>query len=68
MKEGDTFTADSGEKYTLLEQVAYRGKPGCTNPLCTRSPSYPDCCFGWHCPRCDKPCSSQGHHECEAAA
>lgn len=52
----------------VIRQLAYRGKEGCTSPLCTRL-SLTDSagsCYGWHCARCDEPCSSQGH-DCTAA-
>lgn len=43
--------------------LAYQGKKGCTDLRCTRLPDAEakGYCFGWHCPRCDEPCSSQGH-------
>jgi hypothetical protein len=43
------------------EALAYRGRLGCRSPECTRLPGMTSGCYGWHCPRCDQPCSSQGH-------
>lgn len=45
--------------------LAYRGRVGCEDVRCTRMPlaDAAGSCYGWHCPRCDQPCSSQGH-EC----
>lgn len=41
--------------------LAYRGLVGCQNATCTRRSDMPETCFGWHCPHCHEPCSSQGH-------
>jgi hypothetical protein len=53
----------------VIRQLAYRGKEGCTSPLCTRldlrDTSGP--CYGWHCARCHEPCSYQGHENCRVA-
>lgn len=46
--------------------LAYEGKQDCLDIRCRRI-IYPDPphirpgCMGWHCPRCDEPCSSMGH-------
>lgn len=47
--------------------LAYRGKKGCTDIRCTHTPFASDkgMCYGWHCPYCHAPCSSQGH-QCSA--
>lgn len=39
--------------------VAYRGKAGCKNILCSRDGN-PDRCYGWHCLICDGPSNCQG--------
>lgn len=38
--------------------VAYRGKAGCKNWLCTMDGN-PDRCYGWHCVWCDGPSNCQ---------
>ena len=48
---------------TISKQMAYEGKPGCTNPLC-RTMCGEDgslVCVGWHCPQCHEPTSMYGH-------
>ncbi len=60
MKVGDKVTSKSGASYELLESLAYRGRKGCRNPMCTTKGD-PDECYGWHCPRCHAPCSMVGH-------
>ena len=59
--------------YKIVGPLAYRGKPDCQHPLCTRMILHNDDgtyamgeCMGWHCSYCDEPCSSQGHR-CDAA-
>lgn len=55
--------------YTLVGPLTYRGKVGCTHPMCTRrwiDGEMSADCMGWHCVYCDAPCSYQGHH-CDAA-
>jgi hypothetical protein len=47
------------------QMLAYRGKEGCTSPLCTQRDG---ACYGWHCARCDEPCSYQGHEKCPGRA
>jgi hypothetical protein len=49
-----------GGRFEIGEQVAYRGKQGCTDPRCTRRRGDASC-FGWHCSRCHGPSSYQGH-------
>jgi hypothetical protein len=61
---GDKLTGENGETFTVGAMVAYRGRKGCTNVTCTR---IGDDCYGWHCSRCDAPCSSQGHFNCPRA-
>jgi len=50
--------------YTLIRALAYRGKEGCENVVCTRLhwDEVGRSCYGWHCATCDEPCSSQGHN------
>lgn len=45
--------------------VAYRGKFGCTDLMCTRDGN-PDRCFGWHCLVCDGRSNMMG--QCVACA
>jgi hypothetical protein len=42
--------------------LSYRGREGCESMECTRMPDGKGgtICVGYHCPRCDGPCSSQG--------
>lgn len=63
------------DDYTIIGPLAYRGKKGCENPVCTQlclgqdengRPVFGESCYGWHCSYCDEPCSSQGHG-CDAA-
>ena len=65
----EKFTSDSGKEYVIGEQLAYRGREDCDSPFCTRMGFSYDpegnfvqgVCVGWHCPRCDEPCSMMGH-------
>jgi hypothetical protein len=40
--------------------VAYRGKFGCTDILCTRDLRESERCYGWHCLYCDGRSNCQG--------
>jgi hypothetical protein len=48
-------------RYEVGRQLAYRGKAGCTDVMCTRGPGWPETCYGWHCPTCHRPTSMMGH-------
>lgn len=54
------------DRYRIVGPVTYRGKPGCTDPTCTRLDITDPVCFGWHCAYCDEACSQQGH-DCDVA-
>lgn len=59
------FSSD-GQQWVVGEQLAYQGKEDCKDPRCTRL-NFMDPeseCYGWHCARCDEPCSSHGHCGC----
>jgi hypothetical protein len=66
MREGEVLKGDNGASFKLLEPIAYRGKAGCQDPGCTRDGN-PARCYGWHCSRCDEPCSMMGHR-CEGTS
>ena len=61
----DAYEAITGRRPSYVQYVAYQGKEGCRSITCTRKfgPDGPDWsrCYGYHCAKCDAPCSSQGH-------
>ena len=67
MRSGDIVTGEGGERWELGPLLAYQGGLGCTNRNCTRlmrrgpDGMWDGECVGWHCSRCNEPCSSLGH-------
>ena len=66
-----TDGAKRADLYSEGVVVAYRGKKGCRSILCEQrtlwageSLDSDEDCVGWHCPRCDEPCSIFGHDPC----
>lgn len=65
-----------GDRFEVSHLVAFRGSEGCTSLECTRRGAHqredgswdPGECIGWHCPLCDAPTNSYGHHNCARAA
>lgn len=55
------FPGDLVGGFKLGRLVAVQGLEGCTSPECSR---VGDRCVGWHCPLCDAPTNSYGHHDC----
>jgi hypothetical protein len=65
MSTGNLF---GGGGWDLGPLLAYQGKPGCADVECTRVMHRREDgswaggeCVGWHCSRCDAPCSPMGH-------
>jgi hypothetical protein len=69
------FPGDDVGGFELQRLVAYQGKPGCEDWRCTRRGSKQNEdgtwdmgeCMGYHCPLCDQPANSYGHHDCPRA-
>lgn len=62
---GDVVKGDDGREFKLGALMAYQGKADCTSVMCRRRADMPGC-MGYHCPRCDLPCSMYGHKDNEA--
>jgi hypothetical protein len=69
MSSGDS-SVPRIDGWEVGEMIAYQGKEGCRDPRCRRMIT-PDgevgSCMGYHCPKCDGPCSMMGHKVCPEA-
>ena len=57
--------------FELQHLVAVAGEhPDCTSLECRRRqlPDGSTVCMGYHCPLCDAPTNSYGHHDCPRAS
>lgn len=69
------WPGDTIGRFAVERLVAYRGNQDCASWECTRVGSHQredgtwdmGRCVGYHCPLCDAPTNSYGHHDCSRA-